>query len=171
MRPLGSCDRGGLLVWMCPCSASGALSPPPLAQIARLKHREFADLLFGLRVRTVSYRDFAVLQAHGFCGVGRLKSLANSKVPVGSQLIVIVKALVQHAVARFSACSRTCPARFIPNRQISRQTSPQMNRARTTINRLAHLVVATGTENRLSLRKFSLARAGCASGARSAASS
>ena len=70
-----------------------------MIQIARLKHREFGDLLFGLRVRTVSYRDFAVLQAHGFCGVGRLKSLANSKVPVGSRLIVIVKALVQHAVA------------------------------------------------------------------------
>jgi hypothetical protein len=38
-------------------------------QIARLKHKDSADLLLGLRVRTVSYPDFAVLQAHGFGGV------------------------------------------------------------------------------------------------------
>jgi hypothetical protein len=68
-------------------------------QIARPKHKDSADLFFGLRLWTVRYNDFAVLQEHVFGRAGRLKSLANNKVPVGSQLIVTVKALTNHTVA------------------------------------------------------------------------
>src|SRR5215469_13478216 len=73
-----------------------------MIQVAGLKHEDSADLLLGLRIRAVRYPDLAAFQAQGFGKVGRLKSLASRKVPFGSQFIVVVKALVQHAVALIS---------------------------------------------------------------------
>src|SRR5271156_2112843 len=70
-----------------------------MIHVPRLKHENAAELFLGLRIRTVGRRNFAVLPIHGQRGLMRLKSFSTSKVPVGAQMVVVLKAFVEHCVS------------------------------------------------------------------------
>ena len=72
-----------------------------VVQVARLDHQDSTDLLLGLRIWAVRYRDLAILPLQRHRPIGRLKRFARCEMPMRPQLIVIAKALVEHAVPLF----------------------------------------------------------------------
>ncbi len=50
-----------------------------MIHVARLQHKNAAELLLGFYIRTVGSRDFAVLPIHGQRSFSRLKSFSCQK--------------------------------------------------------------------------------------------
>ena len=69
-----------------------------MIHVPRLKHANAADLFLGFRIGTVGGRDFAVLPIQGQGGFSRLKSFSDTKLPVGAQMVPVLKAFVEHCV-------------------------------------------------------------------------
>src|SRR5271168_222235 len=63
-----------------------------------LKHEKATELFLGFRIGTVGRRDFSVLPIQGQRGFRRLKSFSRTKVPVGAQMVLVLKAFVKHCV-------------------------------------------------------------------------
>ena len=68
-------------------------------EVTRLKDLNAADLFLGFRIGAVGGRDFAVFPVQGQSGLWRLKRHFGDKVSVGAQMVVVLKAIVEHCVA------------------------------------------------------------------------
>src|SRR5467141_1718999 len=70
-----------------------------MIEISRLKDLNAAKLFLGFRIRAIRRRDFAVFPAQGQRGLRRLKRYFGDKMSVGAQMVVVLKAIVEHCVS------------------------------------------------------------------------
>src|ERR1039458_6699986 len=70
-----------------------------MIEVSRLKDLNTAELFLGFRIRAVGCRDFAVFPVHGHGGLRRLKRYFGNKMSVGAQMVVVLKAFVEHCVS------------------------------------------------------------------------
>jgi hypothetical protein len=77
-----------------------------MIQVPRLKHENASKLVFGFRIGAVRGRNFSVLPVQGQCSFRWLKSFSCGKVPVGTQMIIVVKDA--SSIARCSTSVMRC---------------------------------------------------------------
>src|SRR5271165_5651876 len=70
-----------------------------MIEVSRLKDLNAAELFLGFRIGAISRRDFAVFPVQGHGGLRRLKRYFGNKMSVGAQMVVVLKAFVEHCVA------------------------------------------------------------------------
>src|SRR4026207_1631259 len=70
-----------------------------MIEISRLKNLNAAELFLGFRIWPVGGRDFAVFPVQGQSGLRRLKRYFGNKMSVGAQMVVVLKAFVEHCVS------------------------------------------------------------------------
>src|SRR6266446_3799316 len=70
-----------------------------MIEVSRLKDLNAAELLLGFRIGAVGRRDFAVLPVQGHGSLRRLKRYFGNKMSVGAQMVVVLKAFVEHCVS------------------------------------------------------------------------
>src|ERR1700682_6190291 len=70
-----------------------------MIEVSRLKDLNAAELFPGFRIGAISRRDFAVFPVKGQRGLRRLKRYFGDKMSVGAQMIVVLKACVEHCVS------------------------------------------------------------------------
>src|SRR6476646_10297308 len=70
-----------------------------MIEVSRLKDLNAAKLFLGLRIGAISRRDFAVLPVQGQRGLRRLKRHFGNKMSVGAQMVIVLKAFVEHCVS------------------------------------------------------------------------
>src|SRR5579863_9912007 len=70
-----------------------------MIEVSRLKDLNAAKLFLGFRIGAVGGRDFAVFPVQGHGGLRKVKRYFGNKMSVGTQMVVVLKALVEHRVA------------------------------------------------------------------------
>src|SRR5580698_9382371 len=70
-----------------------------MSEVSLLKDLNAADLFLGFRIGAVDGRDFAVFPVQGQRGLRRLKRYFGDKMCVGAQMVVVLKAIVEHCVS------------------------------------------------------------------------
>src|SRR5467141_4082466 len=70
-----------------------------MIEVSRLKHPNAAKLFLGFRIRAICRRDFAVFPVQGQRGLRRLKRHFGNKMSVGAQMVVVLKAFVEHRLS------------------------------------------------------------------------
>src|SRR5258707_9724913 len=70
-----------------------------MIEISRLKDLNAAKLFLGFRIGAIRRCDFAVFPVQGQRGLRRLKSYFADKMSVGAQMVVVLKAFVEHRVS------------------------------------------------------------------------
>jgi hypothetical protein len=70
-----------------------------MIHVARFEDENAAELFLGFRKRTVGGSDLAVFPIQGQGGFRRLKGFPASPVSVGAQMVVVLKAFVEHGVS------------------------------------------------------------------------
>src|SRR5580704_12017854 len=70
-----------------------------MIEVSRLKDLNAAELVLGFRIGGVGRRDFAVFPVHGHGRLRRLKRYFGNKMSVGAQMVVVLKAFVEHGVS------------------------------------------------------------------------
>ena len=70
-----------------------------MIEVSRLKDLNAAELFLGFRIGAVGRRDFAVFPVQGQRGLRRLKRYFGNKMSVGAQMVVVLKAFVEHCVS------------------------------------------------------------------------
>src|ERR1035438_1310637 len=70
-----------------------------MVEVSGLKDLNAAELFLGFRIGAVGRRDFAVFPVQGHGGLRRLKRYFGGKMSVGAQMVVVLKAIVEHCVA------------------------------------------------------------------------
>jgi hypothetical protein len=68
-------------------------------EVSRLKDLNAADQFLGFRIGPVGRRDFAVFPAQGHGGLRRLKRYFGNQVSVDAQMVIVLKAFVEHCVS------------------------------------------------------------------------
>src|SRR5438132_7013174 len=69
-----------------------------MIEVSRLKDVNAAELFLGFRTGAVGRRDFAVFPVQGHRGLRRLKRYFGNNMSVGAQMVVVLKAFVEHCV-------------------------------------------------------------------------
>src|SRR5215211_7389598 len=70
-----------------------------MIEISGLKDLNAAELFLGFRIGAVGRRDFAVFPVQGQRGLRRLKRYFGNKMSVGTQMVVVLKAIVERCVS------------------------------------------------------------------------
>src|SRR5271157_5309688 len=70
-----------------------------MIEVSRLKDLNAAELFLGFRIGAVGRRDFAVFRVQGHGGLRRLKRYFGNQMSVGAQMVVVLKAFVEHFVS------------------------------------------------------------------------
>src|SRR2546422_2143378 len=70
-----------------------------MIEVSRLKDLKAAELFLGFRIGAVGRRDLAVFPVQGQRGLRRLKRYFGNKMSVGAQMVVVLKAIVEHGVS------------------------------------------------------------------------
>src|SRR4029450_5624356 len=70
-----------------------------MIDVSRLKDLKAAELFLGFRIGAVGGRDFAVFPVQGQRGLRRLKRYFGNKMPVGAQMVIVLKAFIAHCVS------------------------------------------------------------------------
>src|ERR1700745_2537180 len=70
-----------------------------MIEVSRLKDLNATKLFLGFRIGTIGCRDFAVFPVQGQRGLRRLKRYFGHKMSVGAQMVVVLKAFVEHCVS------------------------------------------------------------------------
>src|SRR6185436_8003397 len=70
-----------------------------MIEVSRLKDLNAAELLLGFRIGAISRRDFAVFPVQGQRGLRRLKRYLGNKMSIGAQMVIVLKAFVEHCVS------------------------------------------------------------------------
>src|SRR5580704_12032436 len=70
-----------------------------MIEVSRPKDLKAAELFLGFRIGAVGRRDFAVFPVQGHRGLRRLKRYFGNKMSVGAQMVVVLKAFVEHCVS------------------------------------------------------------------------
>src|SRR5437867_10454525 len=70
-----------------------------MIEVSRLKDLNAAKLFLGFRIGAVGRRDFAVFPVQGQRGLWRLKRYFGDKLSVGTQMVVVLKAIVERCVS------------------------------------------------------------------------
>jgi hypothetical protein len=79
-----------------------------MIHVPRLQHKNAADLFLGFRIGTVGGRNFAVLPIQGQRGFNRLESFSAGPVPVGPQMVVVLKHSSNMAFRSASVMAACC---------------------------------------------------------------
>src|ERR1700741_2275226 len=69
-----------------------------MIEVSRLKDLNAAKLFLGFRIGAIGGRDFAVVRVQGQRGLRRLKRYFGDKMPVGAEMVVVLKAFVERCV-------------------------------------------------------------------------
>src|SRR5690349_16871312 len=72
-----------------------------MIEVSRLKNLNAAKLFLGFRVGAVGGCDFAVFPVQGQGGLGSLKRYFGDEMSVGAQMVIVLKAIVEHRVSFF----------------------------------------------------------------------
>src|ERR1051325_4614850 len=70
-----------------------------MIEVSRLEDLNAAELFLRFRIGPVSRRDFAVFPVQGHGGLRRLKRYFANQISVGPQMVVVLKAFVEHCVS------------------------------------------------------------------------
>src|SRR5947209_11998631 len=70
-----------------------------MIEVSRLKDLNAAKLFLGFRIGAIRRRDFAVFPVQGQRGLRRLKRYFGDQMPVGAQMVVVLKAFVERCVS------------------------------------------------------------------------
>src|SRR6266571_9121242 len=70
-----------------------------MIEVPRLKDLNAAKLFLGFRIGAIRGRDFAVFPVQGQRGLRRLKGYFGDKMSVGTQMVVVFKAIVERRVS------------------------------------------------------------------------
>src|ERR1700730_177062 len=70
-----------------------------MIEFSRLKDVNAAELFLGFRIGAVGRRDFAVFRVQGQSGLRRQKRYFGTKMSVGAQMVIVLKAFVEHCVS------------------------------------------------------------------------
>jgi hypothetical protein len=112
-----------------------------------LKHEN--GLFLGFRIGTVGRRDFAVLPIQGQRGFRRLKSFSRTKVPVGAQMVVLLKAFGEHCVLLLLGHAREFSWLDVSQTDVFHGTSSLVGgQQRNLARRIVHPIVVGRRENR-----------------------
>src|SRR6266849_11077599 len=68
-------------------------------EVSRLKDENAAELFLGFRIGAVGRRDFAVFPVQRQRGLRRLKRYFGNNMSVGAQMVIVLKAFVEHCVS------------------------------------------------------------------------
>src|SRR5580692_242453 len=69
-----------------------------MIEVSGLKDLNAAELFLGFRIRAIGGRDFAVFPVQGQRSLRRLKGYFGDKMPVGAQMVVVLKAFIEDRV-------------------------------------------------------------------------
>src|SRR5450432_2079085 len=70
-----------------------------MVEVSCLKDLKAAELFLGFRIGAVGGGDFAVFPVQGHSGLRRLKRYFGNKMSVGAQMVVVLKAFVEHSLS------------------------------------------------------------------------
>jgi hypothetical protein len=70
-----------------------------MIEVSRLKDVNAADLLLGFRIGAIRRRYLAVFPVQGQRGIRRLKGYFANKMSAGAQMVIVLKAFVEHCVS------------------------------------------------------------------------
>src|SRR5882672_4473616 len=70
-----------------------------MIEVSRRKDLNAAKLFLGFRIGAVGGCDFAVFPVQGQRGLRRLKRYFGNKMPVGAQMVVVLKAFIERCVS------------------------------------------------------------------------
>src|SRR5271169_3809166 len=70
-----------------------------MIEVSRLKDLNAAKLFLGFRIGAIGRRNFAVFPVQGQRGLRRLKRYFGNKMSVGAQMVIVLKAFVEHCVS------------------------------------------------------------------------
>jgi hypothetical protein len=84
-----------------------------MIHVARLKHKNAAQLFLGFAIGTVGGRDFAVLPIQGQRCFTGLKGFSTNEVPVRAKMVVILEAFIEQMRRAASFSRISLPREFI----------------------------------------------------------
>src|SRR6266700_2739314 len=70
-----------------------------MIEVSRLKDLKAAELFLGFRIGAVGRRDFAAFPLQCQRCLRRLKRFFGNKMSVGAQMVIVLKAFVEHCVS------------------------------------------------------------------------
>src|SRR6266571_2511818 len=95
-----------------------------MIEVSRLKDLKAAELFLGFRIGAVGGRDFAVFPIQGHGGLRRLKRYFGDKMSVGAQMVVVLKAFVEHCVSLVLGHPFECSWLDVSQADVFHRTSP-----------------------------------------------
>src|ERR1700726_2654570 len=99
-----------------------------MIEVSRLKDLNAAKLFLGLRIGAISRRDFAVFPVQGQRGLRRLKRYFGNKMSVGAQMVVVLKAFVEHCVSLVLGHPFECSWLEVSQTDVFHCSSPRSSR-------------------------------------------
>src|SRR5258706_9959835 len=70
-----------------------------MVEVSRLEDLNAAKLFLGFRVGAIRRRDFAFFPVRGQRGLRRMKRYCGDKMSFGAQMVVVLKAFVEHRLS------------------------------------------------------------------------
>ena len=140
-----------------------------MIEVSRLKDLNAAELFLGFRIGAVGRRDFAVFPVQGHGGLRRLKRYFGNKMSVGAQMVVVLKAFVEHCVSLVLGHPFECAWLDVSQTDVSHpfllvsrdSLFPVAQESRSSS--FCYQIVVRESENRQLLHLFSLVRGICGS--------
>jgi hypothetical protein len=93
-------------------------------EVSRLKDLNAAKLFLGFRIGAVGRRDFAVFPVQGHGGLRRLKRYFGNQMSVGAQMVIVLKAFVEHCVSLVLGHPFECPWLEVSQTDVFHCSSP-----------------------------------------------
>src|ERR1700688_1142061 len=125
-----------------------------MIEVSRLKDLNAAELFLGFRIRAVGRRDFAVFPVQGHGGLRRLKRYFGNKMSVGAQMVVVLKAFVEHCVSLALGHPFECSWLDVSQTDVFHCSPPDGNQQRDLARWLVQPTVAGLRENRQQSRSL-----------------
>src|SRR5580692_10718090 len=120
-----------------------------MIEVSRLKDLNAAELFFGFRIGAVGRRDFAVFPVQGQSGRRRLKRYFGNKMSVGAQMVIVLKAFVEHSVSLVLGHPFEFSWLDVSQTDVFHQLSPLVGGQQRSLARwIVRLIVVERRENR-----------------------
>jgi hypothetical protein len=117
-------------------------------EISRLKDLNAADLFLGFRIGAVGRDDFAVFPGQGQRGLRRLKSYFGNKMSVSAQMVIVLKAFVEHCVALVLGHPLEFPLLDVSQTDEFHRSPPGGSQRHSLARGIVHPIVVAHQKNR-----------------------
>src|SRR6266542_4285031 len=126
-----------------------------MIEVSRLKDEKAGELFLGFRIGAVGGRDSAVFPVQGHGGLRRLKRYFGDKMSVGAQMVVVLKAFVEHCVSLVPGHPFEFSWLDVSQTDVFHCSSPPGGNQQHGLARwIVHLIVVAHRKNRQRRRTF-----------------